>query len=434
MEILRTQQKQLDGYAGVSTPGDGLMVENHDIRWRREKWDGEDHICVRFKVTDSFSPKVLESMQKEFNATQGKIPLFKQSVIDKETGAINHTYEFNKDIAPIGVQAQLPGGHTLSMSLADADMYPKIMATKNYIELKIKTGSIEEAHKVFDSVAQKLGINAAVAPTIQETESMVKARIIAQWDREAWKTLKELKTITYKDIDDAWAGALKRNENLEKILKDSKITEVAAGHKVPYSNAQAAEFDEAGVTYLYHETPDAKVIPLLFDKDESRGGLLSSLQRYERGVFVKGQSTYADFESGGADSVFTRISRQEKMTGVGGQAKLVIDKKVMGRSDWFFYNSDEYGSTRPGQFEKRVFAPRVKKLVKSQPFVDTFDPNDFLGSSNEVMFQHGIHQKDILAVVVRNLDERNKIIQALRDKGLETINGKALEDFIVKGN
>lgn len=408
---LERERAKLEGYSGAATPGDGGMVENQDVRWRVEQWEGKDYVVVRFKVTPQSGPGV-EAAMRSMGAVEGKQAPFRAAVIDPKTGAVRHTGDLGN---------MRFGGLRVREAGRQVVLVTQNGAMKNLLEIRIPGTDVKKAQAALEEVAKKLGIsNPAAVPTAAEVRALQQARIITQWDREAWAELQRISgPVTPDKVDEIFKRAVKRNPSLRSILDDMKQTEVASGHVAQYSPVQAKAIQEAGVRHLYHDISDPDRVPLLLEKDPARSGLLSSLQRYERGVFTNGMSTARDFETGGADSVFTRLATQPDRGRHG--CRIIIDPKVLGRSDWYAFEGDRYGAAGPAQYPSRMLGKDIQGHARKGGF----------GSSNEVMFQHGIPVSDMKGIVISDERHRAAVIKRLREKGIEQVNGKKLEDFIV---
>jgi hypothetical protein len=151
-------------------------------------------------------------------------------------------------------------------------------------------------------------------------------------------------------------------------------------------------------------------------------GILSSSERYRRGATYRGLSTEADFDSGGADSVFTRTTKNgEKFYNFGTpNIKLVLNPEIYERTDWYAYNSDIYGSTRKDDFKKRITPDRL--------FTSAVD--DSLIDNNEQMFRTGIPPDAIDLVLVSSEEVRLVVIDSMKQRGIEEVGGKKIEDLI----
>lgn len=150
-------------------------------------------------------------------------------------------------------------------------------------------------------------------------------------------------------------------------------------------------------------------------------GLMCTTERYSRGVIKSGMSSIIDMDTGGADSVFTRIANEAqrgKMNGV----VVVFKPEVFDRTDWYSYSGDTFGSTDDDFFVSRLSPDIIFDKIKNL--------NSNCLTSNEQMFRTGIGARFIESIEVGS-DSRDGIIAELRSMGLEEINGKPIEEVVI---
>lgn len=150
-------------------------------------------------------------------------------------------------------------------------------------------------------------------------------------------------------------------------------------------------------------------------------GLMSTTERFSRGVVRNGISSVLDIDSGGADNVFTRIMNAEQRSKIQNHA-VVLKPEIFDRTDWYAYNVDSYGSTNEAHFAGR--------LAPGEIFRRTMGDLDHYSADNEQMFRTGIGAEYIEAIEVDELD-RNELLEGLREKGLSEVNGRPIEEVIV---
>ena len=150
-------------------------------------------------------------------------------------------------------------------------------------------------------------------------------------------------------------------------------------------------------------------------------GLMCTTERYSRGVMKNGMSSTTDMDTGGADSVFTRIANEARRREMNG-AVVVFKPEVFDRTDWYSYNSDTYGSTDDYYF--------VDRLSPNTVFDEITNPNSYYSCSNEQMFRTGIGARFVESIEVGS-DLRDGIIAELRSMGLEEIDGKPIEEVVI---
>lgn len=151
-------------------------------------------------------------------------------------------------------------------------------------------------------------------------------------------------------------------------------------------------------------------------------GLMCTTERYSRGVMKSGMSSTTDIDTGGADSVFTRIANEAERGKMNG-AVVVFKPEVFDRTDWYSYNYDTYGSTDDEYF--------VDRLSPDTIFDKITNPNSYYSSCNEQMFRTGIGAGFVESIEVGGSDSRDGIIAELRSMGLEEIDGKPIEEVVI---
>jgi hypothetical protein len=151
----------------------------------------------------------------------------------------------------------------------------------------------------------------------------------------------------------------------------------------------------------------------------SSGVLASTERRRLMGVGSgKGMSEGSDMKSGGAKSVFLRVS-----DGPGSGPSLYWDdaSRLLRRSDWYAYASDHFGSlnTQSGHSTSG----------------QTRNPVALAGfhGSNEVMFRHGI---DLLGaeaptrIKCASAQERSSILKMLKARGIHKLGSRTVEEVL----
>lgn len=150
-------------------------------------------------------------------------------------------------------------------------------------------------------------------------------------------------------------------------------------------------------------------------------GLMSTTERFSRGVVKNGISSVLDIDSGGADNVFTRIMNAEQRSKIQNHA-VVLKPEIFDRTDWYAYNVDSYGSTNEAHFAGR--------LAPEEIFRRTMGDLEHYSADNEQMFRTGIGVEYIEAIEVDELD-RDELLEELHEKGLSEVNGRPIEEVIV---
>lgn len=159
------------------------------------------------------------------------------------------------------------------------------------------------------------------------------------------------------------------------------------------------------------------------------GEMMCSTQRLKRGIFGSGASVSADIQSGGAENIFTRIAMNGNLgrerysdSYAGSGIRFVFDKRVLNRTDWYAYTGDEFGTTKPGDFNKRYGV------------AEHFDAlNRTYRSVNECMFRKSIGLEYLTEIKCDTASQRKALIDELHQRGIAQINGQRIENIIKVG-
>jgi len=409
---LLAASKRFASTSGEALPLDSGAIENFDVQFRLDRIDGRDVVKVRFKVTEPYAERVRTAILRGERVNRRDVYTHVRGRRDPQTGRI--------------VKGGEPGSLrfdavSASFGKVRVRMVTEKGALTNFVEMDIPTSNAAEAFRLYGQAAKRLGIADATSfPSAEALDVLRKARLITQYDRAGWEKLRRLKELTPETVDPIFREAVRRFPELEQVAKDTTLMQTARGHVALYSKAQARRLRKDGVVGLIHDLSDPEaLVHILGDPEGS--GLLSSTQRYARGIFVNGMSTGTDFRTGGADGVFTRVvvRGRRHLSASHYGARVLIDPDQVGRSDWYFFNFDNYGRAGPNQFRDRTLVPEMKDVFRR------------LSVSNEMVFQHGIPVEALRGVVIPDASTRRRIIRKLREAGITEVNGKPVEKFIM---
>jgi len=268
-----------------------------------------------------------------------------------------------------------------------------ILPSSNYdysdIESPMETAGIKPGNAAFKKASSK----SSAAPDREDANKVLLFGLLAKTDKAAAHALlaKDAGSISSDDLKELAIG-----EGFSAArLKQLRYEEVYPGYFTVVDPAQVEQLHKAGARYLYSTFDDAdRVMSLL------TGGQKASLTRFGEGLLVQGKSTSSDFGTGGATAVFTRLvtksavekgvkstkgssggysySYDGKFNDWGGSRpyKVIINKAILARTDWWGFNGDNFGKStglKPENF--------------GESLVKTID-NSY-SSSNELMFPVG---------------------------------------------
>ena len=212
------------------------------------------------------------------------------------------------------------------------------------------------------------------------------------------------------------------NLDAEQLERAEKLTrrEVFSGYSTYVEDGKHEE-------YLAKYGEDVRAVHMLNSMSADSvyrvltTGLMSTTERFSRGVVRNGISSVLDIDSGGADNVFTRIMNAEQRSKIQNHA-VVLKPEIFDRTDWYAYNVDSYGSTNEAHFAGR--------LAPEEIFQRTMGDLSHYSADNEQMFRTGVGVDYIEAIEVDELD-RDELLEGLHEKGLFEVNGRPIEEVIV---
>jgi len=175
------------------------------------------------------------------------------------------------------------------------------------------------------------------------------------------------------------------------------------------------KFKDAGWKFFWRG--DFSIDSLFFQISQGVGWA-SRKHRYMMGNNAAGWSPGYDVTSGGATGAFFRIAAKGSV--VTSKAGIIMHPRVFQRTDWWRYNSDNYGTIATG-------GPGVTDNSKQRYDTEVTSAH----TSNEICFQNGVSLDDVMAVTVKTNSDKNKLIHMLEAEGITEVNGVSLDKFIL---
>lgn len=229
----------------------------------------------------------------------------------------------------------------------------------------------------------------------------------------------------YKEARYAWehaiGGILTKEQKIQAMRLKRK--EVFPGYSTFIEEGKYKEYfqkygDGWCIVHKMSEDSEEAIYQVL------KYGLMSTTERYTRGFFQPGASSSMDIDTGGADSVFTRIAKGNAMMEYmlnRDDTVVILKPEILDRTDWYSYDIDNYGSTYCEAFKKRLSPDELFRRIAE---------NGVECLVNEQMFRTGIGPEYIKAIEVDPL-YRDETVDSLARMGFETFNGRPINEIIL---
>ena len=319
-------------------------------------------------------------------------------------------------------------GYGVVSTLCDATVYEK-----NGIKVFIADPTSRDNYADDISVTENrsklirtaLGLIKAEAPSDMSPE-LAKSRLREILEKDLGipsalsKVSKEAEQ-NYKTARYKWQHAIEEDLTSEQIAKAKALEyeEVFPGYTTLVEKGIHKEYFKEGnedirATHLLYEDNFKSVYNILTH------GLMSTTERFSRGIMRNGMSSNVDIDTGGADNVFTRITNSKHRKQIHGNL-IIFKPELFDRTDWYAYGYDNYGSTYEENFSDR--------LSPKEAIAQISDDEDIL-CNNEQMFRTGIGANYIESIMVDPIN-RNKYIKWLKEKGIEEFDGRNIEEVII---
>ncbi|MBI2377797.1 MAG: hypothetical protein HYV07_27595 [Deltaproteobacteria bacterium] len=410
------------GLAGQAFLLDGSALRGQKLEVRRVK-DGDQR---GFEILFKLSPEKIAGLEEALGKNGGTkgavefrgLELGADGIATYTAGkgalSASSTHapkDLDQAAAKWATKANAPKGGTIEVAGEKA-----ALAVRGLVRIQLR-GDDKTCTAQLQNMLKSFGLGHLFAPpTPKAKRTHMLMRALWQADQKGAKELsKELEKLKPEDLEKALAALGYSPERLAGL----RFEEVCPGHFAVVDPQQAKDLAKAGARYLYSTvTEPAHVLSIL------RHGQKSSLQRYKEGMIINGMSTNADFVTGGAAGVFTRLVTQSAIydgnSWTGRTYKLLQTEDQLARTDWYGWAGDFYG--RRWELDSGVnFGAALVKSVDSSGYKTT----------NELIFAAGNRAENIMRVVATTEDARQKLLDVLRKEGYVPHNGLSLEEFVV---
>lgn len=184
-----------------------------------------------------------------------------------------------------------------------------------------------------------------------------------------------------------------------------------------------------------------------------KGGQLSSMERFEKGIVGGGCCPDENVETGSANQVFTRPLTDNQFDSehdwgnyaIEGNIFLLFDATLAERLP-YGYTKDRAGLRNPHHISKKAVRMAQKELPEKgltgelmkerqtlPQILENQRRSDLTLPTAEVMFEDTIGANYIYGAVVQTEEEKASVIRVLNEQGIDNIGGKPLDEAIFVG-
>ncbi|MEW5854342.1 MAG: hypothetical protein AB2A00_36545 [Myxococcota bacterium] len=245
-------------------------------------------------------------------------------------------------------------------------------------------------------------------------------------------------------------------------LAGMRLEETFPGTMAPVDPVLGEKYAQLGVKTVMVGVRELEFAVKILGSD----GLMSSLERYGRGLHKAGASLTSDEASGGAEYAFLRLVTPRAVEAAtrisssfgAGKVQLISTgeqmKQMLSRTDWHAYPNDSFGVTvsrtqaegpaadaiAKAEYDKRkskfTTRPVLEELV-AQVNGDKPAPGAWSGSTtsfqhnNEICFKNGVPAGAFTHAVVADAATREQLVGALKAAGITQVHGVPVENAVL---
>lgn len=400
---------------GVSLISDSSSLEGMQTTLRKVTIDGEDFYELNGKLTHD---RWVQANKDMWNSSMSGKWQFNEAVgkIDYTSPALNLSGSSVQRMGTIDTQFIRRGDDIIVLTGRGAENDARAMMGEFNIRVKAANG--RDAGQKVQELLRQAGMGDImddVSPAALDRYK--KMRLIWQNDPATAATLDPIKS-----TDAQISGVLNRLGITQARVDKVHLKKVTDGYFTFVDDFIETEMKDKGVAYLWHGIRSAESAASVIESGE----LISTTHRMKRGIFGAGASPDCDIQTGGADNVFARIVMNKQVgrhdfsdSPLSGTYHFVFDRKVLTRTDWYAYTGDNFGTTEGSTFTgRRGIADHFAALNKRY------------NNCNEVMLRKSVGLSDLKEIRCDDTFERQALIDALRHRGVNSVNGKPIESII----
>jgi len=402
---------------GVAVRKDKDIIEGQQLTIRRIDINGDRGYQITGKISLPYHDQLKKAMQNL--GAKADVIRFPKGYIDTSSGVYRMRLSDIKQPAP-ALDLKDALNNIESWFVHDESK----KALWGYFEIRVMTNDGKLAGRLIREHLDRLGIGVAAETPAAEDDLILRMSRLLWQHKPSTAVNTDVKTKTVAQIEQL----LKKSGIDPKRVHKLVDKDVFAGYKTFVEEGISKDYEAAGARYLWAGmgSSDPKRAADILMSDSP--GLMSTLARYQSGLFSSGGSEGADLGTGGADSSFVRLCCKKNIGKYnfsshfkGGGIRFHWDIKELERTDWYAYNKDNFGSIR--------FGDGFKNRKSAIDHIKEVDSNYSCG--NEIMFRKGLSKENLIYISCDSESVRQALIRELRSRSIDELQGKPLEQFII---
>lgn len=420
----------------LSNYGNG-MIKGMNLQFRRAVIDGKNMRELDFKVNHVFRSKIQTLIEglNDFNKDElAEFLTLTQShakEIKIEKVSFDISSEARKSVGEAYKVSLLGLGHILVG--ADSNMTTMYDKVRVVIE---EDKSLYELHEMLSFLNLDQALHQASAQDVERLKIGQLYRVFFPGDATLFERTDEFFTLPIEELK---AAIIHKNPAMKDILdgclSKMEAEEILPGrmrYTLPFLSNRAKELGAQSLISTITGgwgNPKESITRLI---SMMKMGMLSTEMRFRNGINAGGLSPIADFQTGGADSVFTQLLTKDNFDknlnfdqlNYFGSIRILISLDALNLGT-YQYHTDSFGDrtlNEASYFNNYLKRPNILDFVSGQ--------QRHWGSGNEVMIKDRLDPRYITGVVVNTELMRSQLIDAFRKGGLISLNEDGIETVL----
>lgn len=396
---------------GTSFSSDSTKVEGQSLTARKIKIGNTEYYEMSGKLTSKSWQEARTTIRQ---GGHNSYIMFESEVGKQGGGNFSATRSVKNGRDTLAIDSVKKLTSESSIEIYDND--GEYRGLEGYFRVRVPvTTDMAKDQATMISTLKKAGLSdLTTTPNTADELLLKKSKLVWQHDPQTAAMLDGLSdTARAKEID----KTLKKLGFDDDRINSLQWEEVYPGYSTFVDYNAIDTYKDAGLTHVWAGVTRADAVVAI-----SKNGFTATNYRVQSGMPLYGASPIDDMISGGSDNVFTRIGvatqrdRYDKNY-LGDDYRIIIKPDIMGRTDWYAYNYDNYGRT---EYLSSRMSPETHIKQNAMMY----------SKNNEIMFRHGITSENFLGISCQTEQMRQTLLNEFKTNKVKQINGVKIEEFV----